>query len=76
MTKPKPFAGGFLSLIICMLYFTGYLVNTWYFYPPSSCAVITWLVLGWSVFPLCPLRIQLQYWKKYYVLSMKLYGSL
>ena len=68
MTRPKPFAGNFLPLIICTLHFIGLMyvnilvtVNTWYFDTLYSCEVLTWGVVGWSVFPLCPLRSQLLY---------------
>ena len=48
----------------------------WDFYPPSSCAVLTCIVVGWSVFPLCPIRSQLCYCQKYSGSSMMFSGSL
>ena len=45
-------------------------VNTWNFDSPLSCAVLTLIVVGWSIFPLCPLISQLRYWKKYSGSSM------
>ena len=29
----------------------------------NSCEVLTWVVVGCSLFPLCPLRSKLQYWQ-------------
>ena len=40
------------------------LVNTWDFDPPSSCAVVTFMVFGLIVFPLCTLRSQMRYCQK------------
>ena len=51
-------------------------VITWEFDHPSSCEVLNLVVVGWSVFSLCPLRSQPRYWRKYSGLSMKFYGSL
>ena len=63
MTRPKPFAGDLLPLRICKLYFIGLMlviilisVNTWGFDTPFSCKVLTWVVVGCNIFPLCPLR--------------------
>ena len=51
-------------------------MNTWEFYPQSSCALLTWLGLLWMLVPSCSHRIQLRYWGKYSGSSMKLSGSL
>ena len=51
-------------------------VNTWEFDTPSSCEVITWVVVGFSVLPSLPLMIQMRYWKEYSRSSMKCFTSL
>ena len=37
-------------------------VNTWQFDIPYSCAVLTWVVFGWSVLPSCPLMMAKIFW--------------
>ena len=78
-TITKPFAGYFMPLRICTLYFTGLmyeniliLVNTWEFDPTSSCVFPSWVILVWMLVSSCLLRSKWQYWKLYYGLSMEL----
>ena len=52
------------------------LVNPWEFDPPCSCALVTLMVVGWSVFTLCPLRSQLQHWQTFSGSLMMFSGSL
>ena len=52
------------------------LVNTWEFDFPSGCALLTLVVVVWSMLPSCLLRIQLRYWRKSSGTSMKVSGSL
>ena len=45
-------------------------VNTWVFYPLSSCSVLTSVLFIWSLLTSCPLRIHMWYWQKYSGSSM------
>ena len=47
-------------------------VDTWDFDPLSSYAVISWVVVEWSVLPSFPLRSHMQYCRKSSGSSMKI----
>ena len=80
--KGKNIPGDF-AIEIYTLHFTGLMwvnilmsVNTWEFYPPPSCTVLTLAVVRLSGFPSRWIRSQVRYWKIPSGSSMKLSWSL
>ena len=68
MTSTTPFAGYFLPFRLCAIHSTGLisvsivmLVNMRNFDPPSSCALLKWVILVWVLVPLCLISSEQQY---------------
>ena len=76
--KAKTFQG-----ILCHWEFVRYILQVsckWNFdvgeHVGYSCAVLNWMVVGWNVLPLCLLRSQVWYWRKFFGSSTNFSGSL